>query len=185
VEADGQPLFHFTQTLLRGLTFDGGSATSVATGLQRIDSDTTDQRLIQNRLVLSRLPPLRAAASDAELRSDLDAIMGVLSMTGVILPNQLLWIERAAPTAASGVSTSAVIQLDPDLNEMSAKMASFRRHSAGGPTQMDSWVRCEVARLNVAWKGPAERQLCNVHFERFGDRRRSTVTVPSRCNFAD
>jgi len=188
VEADGRPLFHFVQPLLRGLTFASGSG-SASDELQRIDSDTADQRLIQNRLVLVGLPPLRADASDAELRADLDAIMADLIGRGVIRPLQLLWIARVAPTPVNGASSSssgsAVIQLDHYQRQMVVKMAVFRRSdsSIGRSAQLNSWVRGEVARLNEAWRGTAERQVCQRHFERYGDQ--SCITAPGRCRLGD
>ena len=125
VEADGEPLFLFTLPLLPGLTFSGN-----AVHLQRIDSDTANQSLIQNRLVMSGLPPLRADANDADLRTDLDGILERLSSRDVIRPGQLLWLARVAPASADAVSTSLVIQLDPALQLGVVKLASFRRRFA-------------------------------------------------------
>jgi hypothetical protein len=125
LEADGRPLFHCTQPLLPGLTFTSSSSSA---SLQLIDSDTTDQRLIQNRLVLAGLPPLRSDASDAELRADLERITHQLSDSAVIRLHHMLWIARVAPPTGSAMSTSAVIQLNPYRPLM---VAAFCRRWAG------------------------------------------------------
>ena len=108
-EEDGQPLLTFTQRLLPGLVFGLGAIGR----MQRIDSDTTDPSLIFNRLLLSGLPPLRADASEAELQSDLSAIVQELLDRDIIRRKyQLEWIARAPVT---------------DYNDPNYKKAADRR----------------------------------------------------------
>jgi len=153
--------------------------------VRRIDSDTADQRLIQNRLVLVGLPPLRSDASDAEVRADLDAIMADLEGRDVMRPRVMRWIARVAPAAGGGVSTSAVIQLDRHQRQMVAKLSVFRRRWTGRPEELLSWPTFEILRLNATWMRPEEHQnLCDRHFERFGNQS-SGDAVKSRCRLGD
>jgi hypothetical protein len=178
VEADGEPLFLFTLPLLPGLAFSGGARI-----LQRIDSDTANQSLIQNRLLLSGQPPLRADASEAELRADLDRILERLVASDVIRPRQLLWLARAAPTSGDAASTSLVIQMNPELRLVAAKLASFSKRFADQSEQLHSWASAEISRFNAEHCTKQDRHLCFHHFERFGGRGHEDGR--SRCRRGD
>jgi hypothetical protein len=178
VEADGEPLFLFTLPLLPGLKFSGNAG-----HLQRIDSDTANQSLIQNRLLMSGLPPLRADASEAELRADLDGILERLSSRDMVRPGQLLWLARVAPAAGEAASTSLVMQMNPETRQVTAKLSSFHLQFADQSEQLNSWAFTEIKRFESQNQGQRGAPLCFRHFERFGGRDHEDGR--SRCKYGD